>query len=66
MQCCVTLPKNKIFKIQSSAHQNPDICSFTFWKIESGHMEMMVLDKEADVEVNQEVDKEMTKVVEEV
>ena len=26
--------------------------------------EMMVLDKEADVEVNQEVDKEVTKVVE--
>ena len=38
----------------------------TFWKIDSGHMEMMVLDKEADVEVNQEVDKEMTKLVEEV
>ena len=29
-------------------------------------IEMMVLDKEADVEVNQEVDKEVTKVVEEV
>ena len=27
-------------------------------------IEMMVLDKEADVEVNQEVDKEVTKVVE--
>ena len=26
-------------------------------------IEMMVLDKEADVEVNQEVDKEVTKVV---
>ena len=38
----------------------------TFWKIDSGHMEMMVLGKEADVEVKQEVDKEMTKVVEEV
>ena len=29
-------------------------------------IEMMVLGKEADVEVNQEVDKEVTKVVEEV
>ena len=29
-------------------------------------MEMMVLDKEADVEVKQEVDKEMAKVVEDI
>ena len=28
-------------------------------------IEMMALDKEADVEVNQEVDKEVTKVIEE-
>ena len=33
MQCCVTLPKNNIIKIHTSAHQNPDICSLHFGKL---------------------------------
>ena len=33
MQCCVTLPKNEIIKIQTSAHQNPDICSLHSGKL---------------------------------
>ena len=41
--------------MRKSAHQNLTVV-----------IEMMVLDKEADVEVNQEVDKEVTNVVEEV
>ena len=62
-QFCVTLPKNKIIKIQTSAHKNPDICSLNFGNL-TVVMEMMVFDNEAHVEVNQEVDKEVTKVVE--
>ena len=60
-QFCVTLPKNKIIKIQTSAHKNPDICSLNFGNL-TVVMEMMVFDNEAHVEVNQ--DKEVTKVVE--
>ena len=60
-QFCVTLPKNKIIKIQISAHKNPDICSLNFGNL-TVVMEMMVFDNEAHVEVNQ--DKEVTKVVE--
>ena len=55
--------KNKIIKIQTSAHKNPDICSLNFANL-TVVMEMMVFDNEAHVEVNQEVDKEVTKVVE--
>ena len=62
-QFCVTLPKNKIIKIQTSAHKNPDICLLNFGNL-TVVMEMMVFDNEAHVEVNQEVDKEVTKVVE--
>merc|ERR1712074_391304 len=49
-QFCVTLPKNKIIKIQTSAHKNPDTCSLNFGNL-TVVMEMMVFENEAHVEV---------------
>ena len=48
----------------TSAHQNSDICSSHVGNLKVV-IEMMVLDKEADVEVNHEVDKEVANVVDE-
>ena len=50
--------------MRKSAHQNSDICSSHFGNL-TVVTEMMVLDKEADVEVNHEVDKEVANVVDE-